>query len=412
LKKFFFILVLCLIGYGYYWYFAPVNGEEEVEAAPLKTHIAHAGELKVFVTATGTVRPHVEVAVKSKAGGEIVSFPFNEGGRVEKGAIIVRLDTETETSGVNQARAGMNIAEGKLERARIILKDTGLRLGRQAKLFEKGVISRQALDDVMIADEKAESEIKIAEAELLKDREALKEAEDRLADTEIRAPLTGTILNKYVEEGQVISSTLSSASEGTLLFTMADLNRLYVEAMVDEVDVGRVKTGQKVSITVDTWPDRVFEGSVERIAPKGRLERTVTVFDVVIVIAGTRSGVLRPGMSANVDIVTDHVKGALLVPSGSLRTRGEETGVYVYVPGGDGGGARGGEGAEGEEGAGPLWVEVSTGKTDGILTVITSGLEPGDEVVLSGVDKAVTGGSINDKKDKSRFLLYKSRRKK
>jgi HlyD family secretion protein len=151
------------------------------------------GDLSVVVTATGTIKPYVEVEVKSEAAGEILSFPFEEGYELEKGRVVVRLDPEIETSRVNQARAELLMAEGKLERARVSRKDTELRLKRQEQLFEKGVISGQAYDDALIAHEKSLSEIKIADAELARAGEQLKEAVDRLEDTEIRAPARGTV---------------------------------------------------------------------------------------------------------------------------------------------------------------------------------------------------------------------------
>jgi HlyD family secretion protein len=384
LKKWLVIFVIFFSFLALYYYWGPFYEMEENTTAPLKTFTVEKGDLSVVVTATGTVKPNVEVEVKSKAAGEILSFPFDEGAGLKKGQVVVRLDPELETSRVNQARAELHIAEGKLERARVDRKDTELRLKRQKQLFEKGVISRQAYDDAVIAHEKAISEIKIADAELARASEQLKEAEDRLEDTEIRAPLGGTILEKLVEEGQVITSTISSVSEGTPLFTMADLSRIYVEAMVDEVDIGKVSEGQEARITVDSWPARVFTGRVKRISPKGRVERTVTFFDVVIDITGKDRAKLKPGMSANVEIVIELIKEALLVPSEAIRKKDNETGVFK----------------PGENG--PLWVKVTPGKTDGIFTEVR-GLKAGDVVILSGLKKKTdedAGGG------RWRFLRY------
>ncbi len=383
------VILLVAIVALFYGYYGPFYEEAENSSAHLKTFTLEKGDLSVSVTATGTIRPYVEIEVKSEAAGEILSFPFEEGYELEKGRVVVRLDPKIETSRVNQAKAELLMAEGKLERAGVSRKDAELRLKRQEQLFEKGVISRQAYDDALIAHEKSLSEIKIAGAELAKAKEALKEAVDRLEDTEIRAPAKGTILEKFVEEGQVITSTTSSVSGGTLLFTMADLSRIYVEAMVDEVDIGRVAPGQKVTITVDAWPEMVFTGRVKRILPKGRVERTVTFFDVVIDITGNERGKLRLGMSANVEIVIDSVKDALLVPSEALRKKDGETGVFML----------------GEEG--PVWVPVTPGKSDGVLTeVITEvkGLEAGQVVILSGLKKKKDEGPGGS--SKWRFLRY------
>lgn len=383
------VILLAAIVALFYGYYGPFYEEAEDSFAHLKTVTLEKGDLSVVVTATGTIRPYVEIKVKSEAAGEILSFPFEEGYELEKGRVVVRLDPKVETSRVNQSKAELLMAEGKLERARVSRKDAELRLKRQEQLFEKGVISRQAYDDALIAHEKSLSEIKIAGAELAKAKEALKEAVDRLEDTEIRAPARGTILEKFVEEGQVITSTTSSVSEGTLLFTMADLSRIYVEAMVDEVDIGRVASGQRVTITVDAWPEMVFTGRVKRILPKGRVERTITFFDVVIDITGNERGKLRLGMSANVEIVIDSAKDVLLVPSEALREKDGETGVFML----------------GEEG--PVWVPVTPGKTDGVITeVITEvkGLEAGQVVILSGLKKKKDEGPGSS--SKWRFLRY------
>jgi HlyD family secretion protein len=193
-------------------------------------------------------------------------------------------------------------------------------------------------------------------------------AKDRLQDTEIKAPLTGTILNKYVVEGQVIASTTSSVSEGTLLFTMADLDRIYVRAMVDETDIGKIKPGQKATITVDAYQGKVFNGLVLRIAPKGRVESTITVFDAIIEVSDQDKAMLKPVMTANVELLFGLRKNVLLVPSEAVRTKGEETGIYRLFN---------------EQ---PLWTPVSVGVSDGILTEVHDGINEGEVIVISRVE--------------------------
>ncbi|MCK5503608.1 MAG: efflux RND transporter periplasmic adaptor subunit, partial [Thermodesulfovibrionia bacterium] len=278
------------------------------------------------------------------------------------------LDPETEQSRVNQANADLLMAEARLEKAKINLKDAGRRLKRQQSLFEDNIISKQDLDDVIIAFEMAGSDVRIAEAEVIRSNETLKEAKDRLQDTEIKAPLTGTILNKYVVEGQVIASTTSSVSEGTLLFTMADLNRIYVRAMVDETDIGKIKPGQKATITVDAYQGKVFNGLVLRVAPKGRVESTITVFDAIIEVSDQDKAMLKPVMTANVELLFGLRKNVLLVPSEAVRTKGEETGIYRLFN---------------EQ---PLWTPVSVGASDGILTEVHDGINEGEVIVISRVE--------------------------
>ena len=362
------IIVAALIVAGVFIYLTSVkeagNGQLEVRTAKVVR-----GDLLIEVAASGTVTPDVEVIVKSKAGGEITSFPFNEGDIVEKGQAVVDLDPSTELARKNQAEANLMMAKAREEKASVALKDAGVKHRRHRQLYDEGIISRQELDDAEIVELKARSDVKIAEAERFQMSEALKEAQERLDDTRIRAPFTGTILKKFVDRGQVISSTLSSASEGTQIFSMANLDNIYVSAQVDEVDITRIEVGQSAAASVDSLPERLFSGVVARIAPKGKVDRTVTVFDVVVEITDEGKSLLRPGMTATVKMLVDRVDGALLVPREALKLKDGKPGVYVMKP------------------AGPGWVPVTPGMTDGITSEVEGGLLPGDEVVVSDIEK-------------------------
>ncbi len=377
-KGFIWIIVAAVIAAGAYYYFRDSGNENSI--GPIKTVKVKRADLKLEIVSTGTVTPDVEVVVKSKAGGEITSFPFNEGDKIKKGETVVKLDPKTEETRTKQAEAVVLISRAKLDKARVSIKDAEVKLKRSRELFGEGIISRQELDDAEITLEKGRTDLKLAEAEVLQSEEAFKEAKERLDDTQIKAPFTGTILNKDVDVGHVISSTLSSASEGTPLFTMANLDNIYVNAQVDEVDISRVAVGQTATVAVDSLPGRTFNGRVERIAPKGKVERTVTIFDVVIIITDKDKKLLKPGMTAAVSILTDVVKDALIVPNEALRTKNGATGVYVM------------------QGGSPNFVKVDTGKTDGILTEVRSGVKEGEEVVTSSLKQ-------NEPKKKKRFFF-------
>lgn len=360
------IAAVALIAGGAYYF---LSGGEKTAAEPVKTAKVSRGSLRLEAMANGTVNPEIEVIVKSKAGGEIIEFPNNAGDLIEKGEVVVRLDPETEEARTKQAEAAVLGARARLQRAKIALNDLKVKLARQKKLFEDGIISTQELEDSETALQTAGAEVSIAEADLLHSSEALKEAAERLADTKIRAPFTGTILKKFVDRGQVISSTLSSASEGTQIFSMANLDKIYVTAGVDEVDIARIKPGQLVVVTVDALPERSFEAVVERVAPQGRTERTVTVFDVVVRVTDKDKSLLMPGMTADVKVLTEIRKGVLLVPRDAVKSKGSKAGVYLV------------------KGGAQEFVEVDTGATDGVFTEIRNGIAEGDEVVTSGVTK-------------------------
>ena len=369
MKKWIWVITVAIILSMLFFYLKSNNTSEISES--FMTAPVTRGTLSLTVAATGTITPYTEVELKSKASGEIISFPFQEGDILSKGKVAVRLDPETERSRVNQANANLLIAEAKLEKAKITLQDEELRLKRQKSLFADKVISRQDLDNRTFSVGRAVSDVKIAKAELIRAKETLKEARDRLADTEIKAPLSGTILKKYVEEGQVIASTTSSASEGTLLFIMADLAKIYIEAMVDETDIGRIITGQPVTISVDAYREKIFNGQVIRIAPKGRIESTITVFDVIVEVNDKDKKMLKPMMTANAEILIDRKVNVLLIPSEAVRQVKNKTGVYKAL--------------NNEA----IWVPVSTGSSDGILTEIEGNISEGEEVIVSSIDNSM-----------------------
>ncbi|MBI2413721.1 MAG: efflux RND transporter periplasmic adaptor subunit [Deltaproteobacteria bacterium] len=368
IKKPFIYAIAALVVIGVAIVFLSGTGKPVNDAGNIKTAKATKGELRIEIVSAGVVSPDVEVIVKSKAGGEITEFPFNEGDLVNKGQTIVKLDPKTERARANQAEANLLMAKARLDKARISLKDVSVKLGRQQKLYQEGIISRQELDDAEVSIEKARTDLALSEAELLQSREALKEANERLSDTEIKAPFAGTILRKFVDRGQVISSTLSSASEGTQIFSIADLEKIRVVAEVDEVDIARIVPGQEASIKIDSMPEKAFAGKIERIAPKGKVARTVTVFEVVVAITDKDKALLKPGMTADVKVLTKVVTGALLVPKEAVKTRDGGTGVYVM------------------ENGTPRWTPVKAAETNGVHTAISEGIGDGAEVVTSSIN--------------------------
>lgn len=370
------LIVILVAAFAYF-----SGGSEDVPE--IKTATVTKGDLRIEVLANGVVTPDLEVVVKSKAGGEITSFPHNEGDKIKKGAVVVTLDPRTERARANQARANLLMAKARLDKAKVSLKDSKTRLERQKKLYADGIVSRQELDDSEITFEKAMSDVNIAEAEIIQTEEALNEANERLEDTGIKAPFTGTILRKYVDVGQVISSTLSSASEGTPIFSIADLDYIFINATVDEVDIAKAAPGQEVMAEVDSIPGKTFKASVERISPQGRVDRTVTVFEVTIEVSDSEKALLKPGMTADVRILTALLKDVLLVPNEALKTNNGQIGVYV------------------NDGPTPTFVPVKTGKTDGLTTEI----EPSD-TVKEGLKIVLTGWPIkNNKKAKKKFFF-------
>jgi HlyD family secretion protein len=288
------------------------NAGSTAPASQLQREVRLArGDLDLTVSADGVVQPINKVEVKSKASGQILELNFVEGQEVAKDELLIALDQRTALNDYEQAKADLELA-----RANVAQQENNYR--RSGELFEKHMISQQELD-------LANVEFVRAKSSLVKASAALSSTDERLRDTRIRAPITGIILTKNVEIGQIISSGVSNVGGGTLLATLADMTQVYVETNVDEVDIGRVAVGQTAKVVADAYPDDAFTGEVIRIAPLGKTSQNVTVFSVIILVRN-RGGRLKAGMSASVDVEIFRRQNVLLVPNDALMDPRSELG--------------------------------------------------------------------------------------
>ena len=397
------------------------DGESEAPLRPsFKLTKVAQGPLSVKISATGVVEPNFKVEVKSKASGEVLSFPLLEGDKVEKGALLLQLDKSDEKRNVAKAKADFSSAIAKLKKAETALllqnnifktdiktsqsevktaianlKESEDKLKRQIELFEQKVVSQESLDTAKtlfkVNQQKLiqaqsqleeakdsihdiamkENEIELVKTEVQLAEIALDEVEERLEETEIFAPISGVIIEKLVEEGQIIASGISNVNGGTALATMADMSRLFIIADIDETDIGSVKMGHEVTITADAFPEKKFKGRVKRIAPQGLVENSITIFKVKIEVLRQGRKILKPMMSANIDIVTDHVETSVFTTRAGIR-EGEDRKFAMIL----------------KEDK-PERVDVKTGIKNPIHVQILSGLHPGDQVILGDWEKVM-----------------------
>jgi HlyD family secretion protein len=265
-------------------------------------------DIIVAVEAAGVIEPLLTVDVKSKASGEILSFVAESGDQVEEGAMLVQIDERTPTNNLAQNEALLEAAI-----ARRTIAET--QANRSATLFEAKTINEQD-------NEQAILELANAKAEVVRYQVQVENARIALEDTVVRAPITGTIIEKLVEKGQVISSPTMDVGGGSLLMTMADLSTVQLKILVNETDVGKVVPEQPVTITVTAFPNQPFRGSVKKIEPKAESTQTVTSFSVLVVLEN-KFGLLRPGMNADVEIRIEEKYDVLAVPTMALRTIGD-----------------------------------------------------------------------------------------
>ena len=409
------------------------DSESEAPLKPLfKLAKVSQGPLSVKISATGVVEPNFKVEVKSKASGEVLSFPLFEGDKVKKGTLLLQLDKSDEKRNVAKAKADFSSAIAKLKKAETALllqnnifktdikgsksevntaianlKESEDKLKRQTELFEQKVVSQESLDaaetlfkvnqqkliqaqsqleeakDSIHDIAMKENEIELVKTEVQLAEIALDEVEERLEETEIFAPISGVIIEKLVEEGQIIASGISNVNGGTALATIADMSRLFIIADIDETDIGSVKMGHEVTITADAFPDKKFKGRVKRIAPQGLVENSITIFKVKIEVLGKGRKILKPMMSANIDIVTDHVETSIFTTRAGIR-EGENK-KFAMVLNDDK----------------PERVDVQTGIRNPIHVQILSGLNPGDQVILGDWEKVMEEAKKSNKKSSS-----------
>lgn len=261
-------------------------------------------DIQVTVDASGVIEPEAMVEVKSKASGEVLAVHGETGDIVQAGALLIEIDKRTPQNRLSETEAALNAAQ-----ARAKIAETQM---NRAKALHRSQTLTQA--DV----EQTELEFAQAKSQVVSAQVALENARITLDDTEIRAPITGTIIEKTVEKGTVIASTTQNVSGGTTLMKMADLTTVQVRTRVDETDIGKIQPGMATRVTVAAYPNQPFEGVVLKIEPQAIVEQNVTMFAVLIKLAN-RGGVLKPGMNAEVSIQIANRTSVAAVPTAALR---------------------------------------------------------------------------------------------
>jgi len=298
------------------WGLSSCSDTEANNAPTYDTAVVSEGDLSITVEATGNIEPIRKVEVTSKASGEVLGMLVDVGDEVGPGALLARIDPRDVQNGFDQAKADLEVAQARLD-------ISGAQKVRSEELLSSGVISLQE-------HEANNLDYANAQANLVKAETNYELNELRLSDVTIRAPSAGTILEKNVEEGQVIQSASQNVSGGTTLVVMADLGVMQVRTLVDETDMGDVRSGMATSVTVEAYPGRPFAGLVEKVEPQAVVEQSVTMFPVIVQL-DNRSGLLRPGMNAEVEILIDEAPGVLLIPNNAVVTLQDGTAAAAVL---------------------------------------------------------------------------------
>ena len=262
-------------------------------------------DIVVTAQASGAINADTVVQVKSKASGEILDIKVQTGDLVRRGTLMLQVDQRIPANQVATARATLQVDSAQLANARAQLK-------RQQELFAARAVTQQEL-------EQAQLQVAQANASVVRDGIALDDAKIAMGDTEVRAPITGTVIEQTVQRGTVISSPTNSASGGTALLTMADLSQVQVRTWVDETDIGKIHQGMDANVTVAAFPNRPFRGIVAKIEPQADTIQNVTMFPVLVNI-DNKDNLLKPGMNADVKMSVGSRAGVLAIPNAALRT--------------------------------------------------------------------------------------------
>ncbi|MBU91690.1 MAG: efflux transporter periplasmic adaptor subunit [Acidobacteria bacterium] len=299
------VIFIGVIGGGYYAYQRYTTEFEEEELGELPTVIAAVRDITVSVSATGILQPVKIIEIKSKASGEILEMPVEMGDFLEAGALIAQIDTRILDQELKQVEADYESAEIRLQIAQ-------RQFVRAESLYAEDLISQNDL-------ETSKQNFTSAESQFIRAEASLELARERLEDTTVTAPISGTIIAKTVEQGQIIASSTNNVSGGTVLIQMADLSELEIRTLVDEIDIGNVKAGLGIESTVEAFANLSFEGEVMKIEPQAVVQQSVTTFPVLSRIDNT-GGLLLPGMNADVSIIIKERSNVLTVSNEAVRS--------------------------------------------------------------------------------------------
>ena len=337
------------------------SGGKKEEKASFETAKVERQNIHTSITATGTIEPVTSVTVGTQVSGIVAKLYVDYNSIVKKGQVIAELDKTNLTSELNTAKANLASAQSTLNYQHANFQ-------RYQKLYDKGLVSADDYENAKLNYEKARETVKSSQ-------QSVNKAQTNLGYATITSPIDGVVLSKSVEEGQTVAASFNTPE----LFTIAqDLTDMRVIADIDEADIGGVTEGQRVTFTVDAFPDDRFEGAVTQVRQQAITSSNVVTYEVVI-SAPNKDLKLKPGLTANVTIFTMEKNNVLAVPSKALRFIPNEALLQADQK------------IEDVDAPQKVWTlkdnvfkahKVETGTSNGTLTEIVSGISEGDEVLV------------------------------
>lgn len=335
-------------------------GGKKEKSVTYVTQPVKTGTITTSVTATGTIEPVTSVTVGTQVSGIVAHLYVDYNSVVKKGQVIAELDKTNLMSELSSAKANLASMQSNLQYQKSNYE-------RYNTLYQKGLISANDFEQARLSYEQAQQQVRTAS-------ESVRKAQTNLGYATITSPIDGIVLSKSVEEGQTVAASFNTPE----LFTIAqDLTNMQVVADIDEADIGEVREGQRVSFTVDAYPDDTFEGRVTQVRQEATTESNVVTYQVVI-SAPNASMKLKPGLTANVTIYTMEVSNVLSVPSKALKFVPNEKMLTEE------------QSIQDCQAKNKVWMQegnvfkaypVTVGISNGILTEIKTGVKAGQKVI-------------------------------
>ena len=280
-----------------------------------KTQKIENGDIMENITASGTINPLSTVSVGSQASGRIAEIYVDYNSVVKKGQLLALIDQENAKATVQQREAALEIAKAQVAVEENNIKYYKKALNRISKLNASKYSTEKDLEAAERDYDNSVAQLALEQAQVKQAQASLDSAKTELSYTEIKAPVDGIVISKAVEVGQTVAASFETPE----IFSVAeDLTKMQIEASVVEADIAKVKEGQKVRFTVDSYADDYFYGVVTQVRNEATTTSNVVTYTVVIGIDNTEMK-LKPGMTANVEIITAEEKDVMLVPNQALR---------------------------------------------------------------------------------------------
>lgn len=331
------IAVVAILGGGAWWWTARKG---EAADSAYRTATIERGDIRVAISATGTLSAISTVTVGSQISGQVTDVLVDYNSEVKKGEVLARIDPSTYEAQIEQGNAQIANAQASLKQAQATLANAELDYTRKADLGRQKLVAQSDVDLARAARDQARAQVNAAQASIRQQTASTQTTRVNLDRTVIRSPVDGVVLTRTIEPGQTVAASLQAPE----LFTIAeDLSKMKIELAVDEADIGQVKVGQAVSFTVDAFADRQFRGQVQQVRLSATTTSNVVTYPVVVSVDNS-DGTLLPGLTVNAEIEVSKRDDILKVSNAALRYKptGEAATATAAAQAPQGGQNRGG----------------------------------------------------------------------